>query len=244
MLGVVGYVAATGLGFGFAPALYNTLGVFPGLELYRHVVNIQGTDQLLSELVRIDSQNPDLVPGAPGERAIAEFCVQWFQRNGIDACPVLYSSDGGVQVVLIDQAGGDLSFLVTLSDTTRLPQAIVRQVAGPDDELPLKAPDGVEIRWIYRGGRADLVSDDQAGDHAPLGGFHRASPSARPSSSVERAAGKAAIRSISESVMPASFGVPGPGEMTRWVASISRASSRLISSLVRTTTSAPRMRSA
>ena len=42
------------------------------------------------------------------------------------------------------------------------------EVAGPDDELPLKAPDGVEIRWIYRGGRADLVPDDQAGDHAPL----------------------------------------------------------------------------
>ena len=42
------------------------------------------------------------------------------------------------------------------------------EVAGPDDELPLKAPDGVEIRWIYRGGRADLVPEDQAGDHAPL----------------------------------------------------------------------------
>jgi NADPH-dependent ferric siderophore reductase len=42
------------------------------------------------------------------------------------------------------------------------------EVAGPDDQLPLKAPDGVEIRWIYRGGRADLVPDDQAGDHAPL----------------------------------------------------------------------------
>ena len=42
------------------------------------------------------------------------------------------------------------------------------EVAGPDDELLLKAPDGVEIRWIYRGGRADLVPDDQAGDHAPL----------------------------------------------------------------------------
>ncbi|WP_319455423.1 MULTISPECIES: siderophore-interacting protein [unclassified Mycobacterium] len=42
------------------------------------------------------------------------------------------------------------------------------EVAGPDDELPLKAPNGVEIRWIYRGGRADLVPEDQAGDHAPL----------------------------------------------------------------------------
>lgn len=42
------------------------------------------------------------------------------------------------------------------------------EVAGPEDEIPLTAPSGVEVRWIYRGGRADLVSDDQAGDNAPL----------------------------------------------------------------------------
>ena len=42
------------------------------------------------------------------------------------------------------------------------------EVSGPEDELALTAPDGVEIRWIYRGGRADLVPEDQAGDHAPL----------------------------------------------------------------------------
>ena len=42
------------------------------------------------------------------------------------------------------------------------------EVAGPDDEIALTGPDGVKINWIYRGGRADLVSDDQAGDNAPL----------------------------------------------------------------------------
>ena len=42
------------------------------------------------------------------------------------------------------------------------------EVAGPDDEIPLKAPDGVGVNWIYRGGRADLVPEDRAGDHAPL----------------------------------------------------------------------------
>lgn len=42
------------------------------------------------------------------------------------------------------------------------------EVSGPDDELDLTAPPGVEVRWIYRGGRADLVPEDQAGDHAPL----------------------------------------------------------------------------
>jgi NADPH-dependent ferric siderophore reductase len=42
------------------------------------------------------------------------------------------------------------------------------EVGGPDDEIPLEKPDGVEVRWIYRGGRADLVPEDRAGDHAPL----------------------------------------------------------------------------
>ncbi|TXI61173.1 siderophore-interacting protein [Mycolicibacterium mageritense] len=42
------------------------------------------------------------------------------------------------------------------------------EVAGPDDEVELTAPAGVEVTWVYRGGRADLVPDDRAGDHAPL----------------------------------------------------------------------------
>jgi NADPH-dependent ferric siderophore reductase len=42
------------------------------------------------------------------------------------------------------------------------------EVSGPDDEIPLSAPEGVEVRWIYRGGRADLVPEDHAGDNAPL----------------------------------------------------------------------------
>lgn len=42
------------------------------------------------------------------------------------------------------------------------------EVAGPGDEIELTAPDGVEVTWIHRGGRADLVSDDHAGDNAPL----------------------------------------------------------------------------
>ncbi len=42
------------------------------------------------------------------------------------------------------------------------------EVAGPEDEIGLTAPDGVEVRWVYRGGRADLAPEDRAGDHAPL----------------------------------------------------------------------------
>ena len=42
------------------------------------------------------------------------------------------------------------------------------EVGGPGDEIPLSAPDGVSISWVYRGGRADLVPEEAAGDHAPL----------------------------------------------------------------------------
>jgi NADPH-dependent ferric siderophore reductase len=42
------------------------------------------------------------------------------------------------------------------------------EVAGPDDEIPLTSKANADINWIYRGGRADLVPDDRAGDNAPL----------------------------------------------------------------------------
>jgi NADPH-dependent ferric siderophore reductase len=42
------------------------------------------------------------------------------------------------------------------------------EVAGPEDEIALSAPAGVDVRWVYRGGRADLVPEDAAGDHALL----------------------------------------------------------------------------
>jgi len=42
------------------------------------------------------------------------------------------------------------------------------EVAGPEDEILLTAPEGVEVSWVYRGGRADLVPEEHAGDSAPL----------------------------------------------------------------------------
>ncbi|KUI28204.1 hypothetical protein AU195_20835 [Mycobacterium sp. IS-1496] len=42
------------------------------------------------------------------------------------------------------------------------------EVAGPGDEIPLAAPEGVTVSWVYRGGRADLVPEEAAGDNAPL----------------------------------------------------------------------------
>jgi NADPH-dependent ferric siderophore reductase len=42
------------------------------------------------------------------------------------------------------------------------------EVAGTEDVIDLAAPESVAINWIYRGGRADLVGDERAGDNAPL----------------------------------------------------------------------------
>jgi NADPH-dependent ferric siderophore reductase len=42
------------------------------------------------------------------------------------------------------------------------------EIAEPEDEIPLTAPEGVQVNWLYRGGRADLVGADRAGDNAPL----------------------------------------------------------------------------
>jgi NADPH-dependent ferric siderophore reductase len=42
------------------------------------------------------------------------------------------------------------------------------EISGPEDEMALTAPESVQVNWIYRGGRADLVPEDRAGDHAPL----------------------------------------------------------------------------
>ncbi len=40
--------------------------------------------QLLSDLVAIDSVNPDLVPGGAGERWIAEYVAAWLENAGLE----------------------------------------------------------------------------------------------------------------------------------------------------------------
>jgi acetylornithine deacetylase len=40
--------------------------------------------ELVSQLVAIDSTNPDLVPGGAGEAAVAEFAAGWLERAGLE----------------------------------------------------------------------------------------------------------------------------------------------------------------
>ena len=44
--------------------------------------------ELLSQLVEINSVNPDLVPGASGESDIAAFCAGWLARHDFEVTRV------------------------------------------------------------------------------------------------------------------------------------------------------------
>ncbi len=57
-------------------------------------------DKLLSDLVSINSINPDLVPGAPGESEIAHFIAGWLERAGLEV-QLVESVSGRPNVVAI-----------------------------------------------------------------------------------------------------------------------------------------------
>ena len=81
-----------------------------------------------------------------------------------------YSPDPAADWHLLaaDEAGlPALSTALQALPPNAIGQAFV-EVAGPEDQVELVAPDGVDVRWVYRGGRADLVPEEVAGDHAPL----------------------------------------------------------------------------
>ncbi len=46
-------------------------------------MNLQAVTELLSQLVAIDSVNPDLVPGGAGEGAVAAFVAEWLANAGL-----------------------------------------------------------------------------------------------------------------------------------------------------------------
>ncbi len=60
---------------------------------------------LLADLVRIDSVNPTLIPGAQGEEAIAAFIMRWARDAGLEAI-VHYAALGRPNVVVIARGSG------------------------------------------------------------------------------------------------------------------------------------------
>src|SRR3954468_13031329 len=64
----------------------------------------QDAGSLTADLVGIDSVNPSLVPGAPGEHAIAGFVRDWAAGCGLDSRTVL-GPDGRPSVLVRGGAG-------------------------------------------------------------------------------------------------------------------------------------------
>src|SRR5512140_2980233 len=66
---------------------------------------MQEPDQLLSNLVSINSINPDLVPGSPGEAEIAHYIAQWLERASLEV-QLVESAAGRPNVVGIARGSG------------------------------------------------------------------------------------------------------------------------------------------
>ncbi|HEX8993530.1 MAG TPA: ArgE/DapE family deacylase [Anaerolineales bacterium] len=68
--------------------------------------------ELLSDLVAIDSTNPDLVPGAAGEGRIAAFIASWLERAGLEV-QLMEAAPGRPNVVAVARGtGGGKSLLL------------------------------------------------------------------------------------------------------------------------------------
>jgi len=61
--------------------------------------------QLLSDLVSINSINPDLVPGSPGEAEIAHYIARWLKRADLEV-QLVESVTGRPNVVAIARGRG------------------------------------------------------------------------------------------------------------------------------------------
>ena len=102
---------------------------------------------LISDLVAIDSVNPDLVPGAAGEGALADFIAAWGENAGMEVI-VQDAAPGRPNVVLIVRgAGGGKSLMLNAhTDTVG--------VSGMDEPFQPIARDGK----LYGRGAYDMKS--------------------------------------------------------------------------------------
>lgn len=60
---------------------------------------------LLKDLIRIDSSNPDLIPGAPGESAIADYLIEWLSARTFE-CDRMEETHGRPSVVAVSKGTG------------------------------------------------------------------------------------------------------------------------------------------
>ena len=104
-------------------------------------------EQLLSDLVSINSINPDLVPGSPGEGEIARYIADWLKLAGIEV-ELLETVSGRPNVVGIARGtgGGKTLLLNGHMDT-------VGVTGMPDGHQPRIDPEG---RRLYGRGAYDM----------------------------------------------------------------------------------------
>lgn len=77
----------------------------------------KGIDQtktlnLLKELVKIDSVNPSLVPGAAGEAEIAEYLKEWMTARGVEASVIEVEPGRANAVGVLKGSGGGKSLML------------------------------------------------------------------------------------------------------------------------------------
>ncbi|MGW9631463.1 M20/M25/M40 family metallo-hydrolase [Agromyces sp. NPDC055520] len=93
--------------------------------------------ELLDALLRIDSSNPDLVPGAAGESRIAEYTVHWLSSRGFDV-RLLEARSGRPSVVAIATGSGGGSSIM---------------LNGHLDTVSLASYDGDGLAPVHRDGK-------------------------------------------------------------------------------------------
>lgn len=101
--------------------------------------------QLLADLVSINSINPDLVPGAPGETEIARYVAAWMERSGMEVV-IDEAAPGRPSVVgIVRGSGGGRSLMLNAHmDTVG--------VAGMEDAHKPR----VESKRLYGRGAFDM----------------------------------------------------------------------------------------
>ena len=107
--------------------------------------------ELVSRLVAINSVNPDLVPGAPGERVIADFAAGWLVARGVSvneiSCGVAGADRPSLLCRVPGTGGGRSLLLYAHTDTVG--------VAGMDAPFTPAIRDGaLHGRGAYAGGLA------------------------------------------------------------------------------------------
>lgn len=87
--------------------------------------------------------------GAEGAAVITLVGEGIGEATGLGDVQIFRSDGSGVTtLVVVSPGGGDLSFELEVADTTRLPNATVQQVAGPDDELRTNVPSGYRMEVV------------------------------------------------------------------------------------------------